>query len=203
MLRVAARLRALASTARLPERTHRQLCSATANATLTGAPQISPEGAELALLHRPEYRPVGDTSRKYVKVDEAGVAYAVGRRKKARALVWLWETPSDGEAEVTINGKTISGFCDGHWAQRYTIMSPFAKTDTAGTYCVRAMVKGGGFNGQAEALRLGIATAMQGLDFSLRPILKSAGFLKVDSRRRERKKPGQAGARKRHAWVKR
>lgn len=57
--------------------------------------------------------------------------------------------------------------------------------------------------GQAEALRHGVATALQGLNFGLRPLLKEEGFLTRDRRQRERKKPGQAGARKKFAWVKR
>ena len=66
-----------------------------------------------------------------------------------------------------------------------------------------ATAKGGGITGQAEAVRLGIATALQGLAPELRPAMKQAGFLKRDPRSRERKKPGQAGARKKFAWVKR
>jgi hypothetical protein len=57
--------------------------------------------------------------------------------------------------------------------------------------------------GQAQAIRHGVATALQGLNFGLRPVLKDEGFLTRDRRQRERKKPGQAGARKKFAWVKR
>ena len=91
----------------------------------------------------------------------------------------------------------------GHWDHRFTVLSPFFETRTAGKYSVMATVKGGGLTGQAEALRHGIATALQGLDARLRPPLKTAGFLTRDSRRRERKKFGQKGARKKFAWVKR
>jgi small subunit ribosomal protein S9 len=87
--------------------------------------------------------------------------------------------------------------------QRHTVLAPFFETRTAGRFSVMATVKGGGLNGQAEAVRLGIATALQGLDASLRPPLKKAGFMKRDPRQRERKKPGQKGARKKFAWVKR
>ena len=76
-------------------------------------------------------------------------------------------------------------------------------TDTAGKFNVKAQVRGGGLSGQAEAMRLAIATAMQGLDMRYRPVLKKAGLLKVDARRVERLKPGQPGARKKNAWVKR
>lgn len=149
-------------------------------------------------------RPPGDTSRKWVKYDEAtGRAYATGRRKMAVARVWVWETPEGQEASVSINRMTLSRFFGGHWVQRHTVLAPFFETDTAGKYSVLATVKGGGINGQAEAVRHGIATAMQGLDASLRSPLKVAGFMKRDPRQRERKKPGQKGARKKFAWVKR
>ena len=82
-----------------------------------------------------------------------------------------------------------------------TATSKFLFVDLAGSERIgRSGVQGAG---QAEAIRLGIATALQGLDASLRPTLKAAGFLKRDPRQRERKKPGQKGARKKFAWVKR
>eukprot|EP00316_Scyphosphaera_apsteinii_P026174 CAMPEP_0119317420 /NCGR_PEP_ID=MMETSP1333-20130426/43087_1 /TAXON_ID=418940 /ORGANISM="Scyphosphaera apsteinii, Strain RCC1455" /LENGTH=146 /DNA_ID=CAMNT_0007323345 /DNA_START=1 /DNA_END=438 /DNA_ORIENTATION=+ len=145
-------------------------------------------------------RPPGDTSRKYVKVDSDGRAYSTGRRKSSVARVWVWRTPPDDEAVVTVNGQTISTFFGGHWAQRYTLLAPLFKTNSAGMYSVAAQVNGGGISGQAEAVRLGIATALQGLDISLRPALKQAGFLTRNAKVRERKKPGQAGARKKFAW---
>ena len=70
-------------------------------------------------------------------------------------------------------------------------------------FSVQCSVRGGGVSGQAGAVRHGIATALQGLDFTLRPALRGAGLLTRDPRRRERKKPGQKGARAKFAWVKR
>lgn len=151
----------------------------------------------------PEMRPPGDTSRKYVKVDEQGRAYAIGRRKTASARVWLWPVAEEQPAEVRINGMDISRWFGGHWDFRAVLLTPFFVTDTAGKFNVKAHVKGGGLSGQAEAVRLAIATAMQGLDMRYRPALKTAGLLKVDHRRVERLKPGQPGARKKNAWVKR
>ncbi|KAL1515451.1 hypothetical protein AB1Y20_002076 [Prymnesium parvum] len=150
---------------------------------------------------RPEDRPRGDTSRKYVYVDEKGRAYSTGGRKTASASVWVWET--EEVPTITVNDMNLSDWLRGHWAYRLVVMQPFLHTNTVGKYSVKAYVKGGGLSGQAEAVRHGIATAMQGLNFDLRPTLKAAGFLTRDPRRRERKKPGQTGARKKWAWVKR
>ena len=150
-----------------------------------------------------DMRPLGDTSRKWVKVDDLGRAYATGRRKTAVARVWVWPTPEDELAAVRINKLTLSHFFGGHWQQRHTVLAPFFETNTSGMYSVMATVKGGGVNGQAEAVRHGIATALQGLDGTLRPPLKQAGVMTRDSRARERKKPGQRGARRKFQWVKR
>jgi len=150
-----------------------------------------------------DMRPPGDTSRKWVKVDPLGRAYATGRRKAAVARVWVWPSEDCELATVRINKTNLSSFFGGHWVHRHTVLSPFFVTDTAGQYNVMATVKGGGISGQAEAVRHGIATAMQGLDATLRPVLKKAGFMTRDARVRERKKPGQKGARKKFAWVKR
>ena len=208
----------------------RQLCTSMSDASSsTGAPEappfasrigsagddpspgLEPEAGDGSDDAEPEFplllshmRPKGDTSRKYIKLDELGRAYATGRRKTAVARVWVWDAASEGSIpSIKINKKSVADFCGGHWMHRYTILAPFFTTGTAGKYAVMATAKGGGITGQAEAIRLGIATAMQGLDPSLRPILKKAGYLTRDHRRAERKKPGQKGARKKFAWVKR
>ena len=136
-------------------------------------------------------------------MDSFGRAYATGGRKTSTARVWVWRCRKEGEGLVRVNGQSLSEYFGGHWGHRHAVISPFLKTNTAGIYGVKATVKGGGITGQAEAIRHGIATAIQGLDMSLRPVLKKAGFLTRDARRSERKKPGQAGARKKFAWVKR
>ena len=152
---------------------------------------------------RPEDRPAGDTARYYVKVDELGRAYATGRRKTAVASVVLWPTPADRAASVRVNGMDLADFLGGHWALRHVVLSPFLKTATTGEFTVTARVDGGGLSGQAQAIRHGISTALQGIDLAFRKPLRAAGFVTRDPRRRERKKPGQAGARKKFAWVKR
>ena len=168
-----------------------------------GAGESADESEAPPLRFTSDMRPPNNTSRKWVRVDEHGVASAVGRRKKAIANVWVWEVHAKEMAQVRINQMSISRFFGGHWEQRFMTLAPFFETGTAGKYAARATAKGGGLTGQAEAIRLGIATALQGLDASLRPKMKAAGYLKRDPRQRERKKPGQKGARKKFAWVKR
>jgi small subunit ribosomal protein S9 len=166
-----------------------------------GGEDESPPEFPLLLSHM---RPPRDTSRKYIKVDEMGRAYATGRRKTSIARVWVWENTREGELpSVRVNRMSLASYFGGHWAYRHTVLAPFLVTGTSGKYSVMATCKSGGLSGQAEALRLGIATALQGLDPSLRPSLKAAGYMKRDQRKRERKKPGQAGARAKFAWVKR
>ena len=82
-------------------------------------------------------------------------------------------------------------------------MEAFLASNTAGLFDVWCTVKGGGINGQAGAVRLGISRALQNFNPAFRPSLKSAGLLTRDSRRVERKKPGQKKARKKFQWVKR
>ena len=83
------------------------------------------------------------------------------------------------------------------------IEQPLKLTDTLGKYDIYANVKGGGLSGQAGAVRLGIARALIKLDEECRPALKAAGLLRRDQRMKERKKPGQPGARKRFQFSKR
>ena len=174
-----------------------------ATAPALDAATSTPHPPAPPLRYTSDMRPVGDTSRKWVKVDAQGRAYATGRRKTAVARVWVWPTPDAQLASVQINKQSLSRFFGGHWMQRHSVLAPFFKTGTTGKYSVAATVRGGGINGQAEAVRHGIATALQGLDALLRPTLKRAGFMKRDPRRRERKKPGQTGARRKFQWVKR
>lgn len=149
-------------------------------------------------------RPKGDTSRKYVKIDEMGRAYSRGARKTAVARVWVWKhSKPDSFPTVRINDSSLAQFFGGHWQMRHTVLAPFFETGTAGEYGVLAKVHGGGRSTQSQAVRLGVATALQGLDPSLRPALKAAGFMTRDRRIVERKKPGQRGARAKFRWVKR
>lgn len=124
--------------------------------------------------------------------------YATGKRKSAVARVWIWP----GKGQITVNGRDLDEYFDVETA-RLVINQPFEITGTLGKIDVMATVKGGGKSGQSEALRHGIARALQLMDPDLRPALKKAGLLTRDARVKERKKYGLAGARKRYQYSKR
>lgn len=131
-------------------------------------------------------------------VDDLGRAYGTGRRKTSSARVWIWP----GTGQMTVNARSLVDYFP--WtAHCEDIVAPFFVTDTACTFDVRCTVKGGGVSGQAGAIRLGIARALQNFDPDYRPNLKQAGFLTRDARKVERKKPGLVKARKAPQWVKR
>lgn len=122
-----------------------------------------------------------------------------GRRKTAVARVYL--TPGNGT--ITVNGKDVAAYFPST-AQLYDVNLPFTICNVAGQYNVKANVTGGGFHGQAEALRLGIAKALVMADEETnKPLLRANGLMTRDSRMVERKKPGQKKARKRFQFSKR
>ncbi len=124
--------------------------------------------------------------------------YATGKRKSAVARVWIYA----GSGKITVNNKDFDDYFDVVTA-RIIADQPFDVTGTKGKFDVFATVKGGGKNGQCEALRHGIARALQSMDPELRIPLKKAGLLTRDARVKERKKYGLAGARKRYQYSKR
>ncbi len=124
--------------------------------------------------------------------------YATGKRKSAVARVWIMP----GTGQVTVNGKDFDDYFDMETA-RLVVNQPFEVTNTLGKIDVFATLKGGGKTGQSEALRHGIARALQIMDPDLRAPLKKAGLLTRDARVKERKKYGLAGARKRYQYSKR
>ncbi len=124
--------------------------------------------------------------------------YGTGRRKTSIARVRL----VPGEGKVTINGRDIDDYCDYETLKR-DIRLPLAITETQGRFDVIAKVEGGGYTGQAGALRHGIARALLKADAELRPILKKAGFLTRDPRMKERKKYGLKAARRAPQFSKR
>ena len=121
-----------------------------------------------------------------------------GRRKTAVARVRL----ASGSGKVTINGRPLENYflVD---TQRMHLLQPLTSTDTLNKFDVRVNVAGGGPNGQAGAVRHGIARALIEADANLRPTLKAQGLLTRDPRMKERKKYGQPGARKRFQFSKR
>ena len=121
-----------------------------------------------------------------------------GRRKTAVARVRL----ASGSGKVTVNGRPLENYflID---TQRMHLLQPLVSTDTLNKFDVSVNVSGGGPNGQAGAVRHGIARALIEADANLRPTLKSQGLLTRDPRMKERKKYGQPGARKRFQFSKR
>ncbi|MDR2436315.1 MAG: 30S ribosomal protein S9 [Puniceicoccales bacterium] len=124
--------------------------------------------------------------------------YGTGRRKCAIARVRL----GTGAGNISINGKDVVDFCSLEHVER-VVLAPLAITNTRSTVDVRIEVSGGGIVGQAGAVSLGIARALEKMTPELRLPLKKAGLLTRDSRVHERKKSGQRGARKRFQFSKR
>ena len=126
------------------------------------------------------------------------VFYGTGRRKSSVARVRLLE----GTGNITINGKDIEEFF-GLETLKVIARQPLTVTNTTSKYDVIATVKGGGFTGQAGAVRHGIARALNEANSEYRPVLKSNGFLTRDPRMKERKKYGLKKARKAPQFSKR
>ena len=125
--------------------------------------------------------------------------YATGRRKSSIAKVWL--TPGSGK--ITINGLSLDAWLGGLEAKKLRVKQPLvlAKQDTL--VDITATTLGGGFGGQADALRHGISRALVKYDASFRAILKPEGMMTRDSRTVERKKPGLKKARRSPQFSKR
>ena len=126
------------------------------------------------------------------------IAQTVGRRKEAVARVRL----RDGAGRVVLNGRALEDFFP-TMAIRMRVMEPMQVTQTQSRFDVDATLEGGGVNGQADALRLGISRALIEYDPELRPTLKKAGLLTRDARAVERKKYGLRKARKAKQYTKR
>ena len=122
----------------------------------------------------------------------------LGRRKTSVARVYL----SKGTGKVTVNKKDVTEFFPVALLQ-VKIQKPFELTETKGQYDVTVNVAGGGINGQAEAIRLGISRALVKVSEDFKPVLKADGLMTRDPRMVERKKPGQPKARKKFQFSKR
>jgi small subunit ribosomal protein S9 len=135
-----------------------------------------------------------------LKVPEAkaGQHIGTGRRKTAIARVRL----ATGTGKIQINGRAFENYFPVE-TQRVIASRPLTVTGTSDKFDAEISVTGGGPNGQAGAVRHGLARALLTVDANLRPILKAEGLLTRDPRRRERKKYGQPGARKRFQYSKR
>ncbi len=124
--------------------------------------------------------------------------YETGRRKSAIARVYL----RPGSGEIKINGRAFEEYFVTP-SQQAAAKQPLVSTEMANTFNVVARVTGGGVNGQADAIKLGIARALMVFNIELRKKLKTEGLVSRDSRSKERKKYGQKGARKRFQYSKR
>ncbi len=124
--------------------------------------------------------------------------HGTGRRKKSIARVYL--TP--GKGNITINKRDIDDYF-GLETLKVIVRQPLAATDTADKFDILVNVKGGGYTGQAGAIRHGIARALLTVDADYRPTLKKAGYLTRDPRMKERKKYGLKAARRAPQFSKR
>ena len=123
---------------------------------------------------------------------------AVGRRKRAVARVFVTE----GTGKITINKRDLTVYFPSSLLQ-YVVLQPLNKLEVAEKYDIKVNLNGGGYNGQANALRLAIARALVKINPDDKKALRSEGFLTRDARSVERKKPGQPKARRRFQFSKR
>ncbi len=124
--------------------------------------------------------------------------YGTGRRKSSVARVYL----KPGNGTITINQKDIDAYF-GTEILKMIVRQPFAVTETEGKFDVMVNVQGGGYTGQAGAIRHGISRALLEVDDEMRSPLKRAGFLTRDPRMKERKKYGLKAARRAPQFSKR
>jgi len=124
--------------------------------------------------------------------------YGTGRRKSSIARVYL----TSGDGKVTINGLDAKEYLP-YETDIIILKQPLEVTSNSDKFDVKAFVKGGGFKGQTDAIKLGIARALLQVTPDYRPSLKVAGLLTVDARKKERKKYGLKGARRAPQFSKR
>ena len=124
--------------------------------------------------------------------------YGTGRRKSSVARVYL--VPGNGT--ITINKRSLDEYF-GLETLKVVVRQPLTATETADKFDVLVNVRGGGYTGQAGAIRHGIARALLNVDADYRPVLKKAGFLTRDPRMKERKKYGLKAARRAPQFSKR
>ncbi len=132
------------------------------------------------------------------KAAKAAKYYGTGRRKSSVARVYL----VPGKGTITINKRDIDEYF-GLETLKVIVRQPLVATETVDKYDAVITVKGGGFTGQAGAIRHGMARALLTVDADFRPVLKKEGFLTRDPRMKERKKPGLKAARRAPQFSKR
>jgi small subunit ribosomal protein S9 len=131
-------------------------------------------------------------------MEKENIYYATGRRKSSVARTWL----KPGNGNLIINNRPADKYFPIQTTYK-TLLQPLELTNTLGEFDVKVTVKGGGYSGQAGAIRHGITRALMLANPELRTSLKRAGFVRRDPRTKERKKYGQRGARARYQFSKR
>ncbi|MGB2928460.1 MAG: 30S ribosomal protein S9 [Desulfobacterales bacterium] len=131
-------------------------------------------------------------------MEKENVYYATGKRKSAIARTWI--TPGNGD--ITVNDRPMDDYFKVEMVKTI-VKQPLILTNTLGSFDVKTRVTGGGFSGQAGAIRHGITKALMLANPELRKALKKAGYVRRDARVKERKKYGQKGARARFQFSKR
>ncbi len=126
------------------------------------------------------------------------IVNAIGRRKSAVARIYL----SEGKGSIVINSRNFDQYFPTTQLQ-YIVKQPLNVLNVSELYDIKVNLDGGGFKGQAEALRLAISRALVKINEENKPLLKKNGFLTRDPREVERKKPGRPKARKRFQFSKR
>ena len=129
----------------------------------------------------------------------ANKIYATGRRKSSIAKVWL--TPGTGK--ITVNGLSLDAFLGGLEAKKLRVKQPLVVSKQDTSVDIVATTLGGGFGGQADALRHGISRALVAFNPELKSALKAEGMMTRDARVVERKKPGKRKARRSRQFSKR
>ena len=124
--------------------------------------------------------------------------YGTGRRKTSIARVFL----RPGTGQVTVNGRTLEDYFP-NAVLRMVVHQPLNLAEMAGKFDMVVTVGGGGPSGQASAIRMGLSRALLSYNEELKSLLRRAGLLTRDPRMKERKKPGQMGARRRFQFSKR
>ncbi|MBT3493787.1 MAG: 30S ribosomal protein S9 [Rhodospirillaceae bacterium] len=163
-----------------------------------GAAAAGTETGDTAAAEAPAAVSADDAVTIEPKIDDLGRAYATGKRKNAIARVWV----KPGAGRITVNGREFETYF-ARPVLRMIINQPFEAAQRKDQFDVVCTVVGGGLSGQAGAVRHGISRALLNYEPTLRPALKSGGFLTRDSRVVERKKYGKAKARRSFQFSKR
>jgi|WetSurMetagenome_2_1015567.scaffolds.fasta_scaffold1118560_1 small subunit ribosomal protein S9 len=146
-------------------------------------------------------------TKETVKVEKAPLVkekyfYAVGRRKASNAQVKLYPSEKAGENDLIVNKKKLREYFPSTTVQNI-FLAPLKATATTNKFKINVSVRGGGFKGQAEAIRLAISRSLVKFNEEYKKSLRDLGYLTRDSRVVERKKPGLKKARRAPQWAKR